>query len=381
MTYFNNLDGLMRRLLFVVICFFLVQHASFASSNITLIYLHGSNLNTHTDRQRFEKRIHKLHPALKKEIEKKVKGENINPGISDYVINAQPRVFFWGSHEVALESLRSRLDMTKSISAPAAFWVRRFLSYELHDAVWVVKSRHFLPILEELNQQITEEYNKGNKVIISGYSMGAFVTYKYLLFKLRYLSMEQVFEAFKINDKEIADFIEDHPRENTCLSAITDGNIGNISLEGKFSLNKNKDELKQNYLNLEQLSNKHCAPKGSVLGVINYGSPLAIFHSELEDEDDEFVIYTSHLSDNILSNGLFFITVNFLEDPLGFPLMTSDTELLKYSGDNLNPSSKGLIYDNYSVRSWRWFLTAHDSYFGARKIFSKEIAKSFNAER
>ena len=372
----------MRRILFVITCFCLFQNISFARSTITLMYLHGSNASSQENKQWFENGVNRLHPVLKKEIEKRVKGKKINPDISDYVINEQPSLFFWSyNSKAAMESMENRLNMTKSISAPGAFWARKKLSSELHDAVWVVKSRHFLPILEQLNQQIIQEHNKGNKIILSGYSIGTFVTYKYLLFKLRYLDAEQIFEDLKIDNEEISDFIKEHPQENTCLSAIIDGNIGNINLDGKFSLNKNKDELKQSYINLKQLSDKHCAPEDAVLGVINYGNPLAIFNSEFEDGDDEFVIYNKRLSYNILSDGLFFITVNFVEDPLGFPLISNKATLLKYSDNNSCSNSKGLIYDNYSVKSWRWFIVAHESYFSARKIFSKEIAKSFNVKR
>lgn len=249
----------------IIFCF--VQNAAFA--DVTFMYLHGSNTNTQEDRQWFEKGINKIHPALKKELDKKI-------GTS---INEQPEIFFWNYNSTnALETMQTRLNMTKSVSAPAAFLVRRALSAELHDAVWIVKSRHYLPILDRLNEQVIQEHNKGNKVVLLGYSMGTFVTYKYLLFKLRTLNPQQIFSDLKIN----SDFIAQHPQENTCLSALIDGNIGSINIDGKFVLNK---EFEKNYLNLAQLSDRHCAPKDALLGVINYGSPLAIFSSELEDKE------------------------------------------------------------------------------------------------
>jgi len=369
----------MRKIFFIIIHLCIVQNISFAHSNITFIYIHGSNSNTIKNRQWFEKGVHKLHPVLREELEKKVEGKNISPNISDYVINTQPKFFFWGyNSEIALESMKNRLKVTKSTSAPGAFWARKVLSAELHDAVWIVKSRHLIPVLDKLNQQVIQEHNEGNKVILSGFSIGTFITYKYLLFKLRYLNVEDIFKDLKISDKEISDFIKSHPQENTCLSAISSGDIGSINLDGKFSLNKNKDVFKQNYLNLEQLSNRFCAPKDAILGVINYGSPLAIFNSEIEDEGYEFAIYSKNLFKDVINKGLFFITINFIEDPLGFPLILKGE---KSPEDNSNPNPKGLIYDNYSVKSWRWFIVAHTSYYSARKIFSREIVKSFNVQR
>lgn len=368
---------LLKRIFFIIISFCFFQQISFSQSNITLIYLHGSNGNTYENKKWFENGVSRLHPVLKKALEGKVKGEKINPAISDYVINKKPEIFLWGANaEVAMESMLNRLNATRFVSAPGAFWAKKFLSSELHDAVWIVKTRHFLPVLDDLNQRVIQEYNKGNKVILSGFSMGSFITFKYLIFKLRYLDVKQAFTDLKIDDEETLNFVKEHPQENTCLSAITDGGIGNIGIDGNFRLNKDRDKFRQSYLNLKQLSDKYCAPKDSVLGVINYGSPLAIFNSEYEDEGYEFVVYSNYLSNSILDNGLFFITVNFIEDPLGFPLKLDG----KTPPEN-NQSSRGLIYDNYSVKSWRWFVIAHLSYFNARKIFPREVVKSFNAER
>jgi hypothetical protein len=79
----------------------------------------------------------------------------------------------------------------------------------------------------------------------------------------------------------------------------------------------------------------------------------------------------------ILENGIFFMTVNFSEDPLGFP--TSKNVTIKEIEDTLdieivNPT--GIVYDNSGVWSKRMFALAHTSYWTARRTFSNAIVKS-----
>ena len=63
---------------------------------------------------------------------------------------------------------------------------------------------------------------------------------------------------------------------------------------------------------------------------------------------------------------------------MGFPTTRNlkPSELAqKAKIDITNP--KGFVYDNSTVWSMRTFFLAHTSYWSARKIFSKAVAKSF----
>lgn len=64
---------------------------------------------------------------------------------------------------------------------------------------------------------------------------------------------------------------------------------------------------------------KVCSPKGAVRGVVNFASPLVLFYSDLADSDYELTYYNKLMLKYIMENGLFMLTVNFREDPLGFP--------------------------------------------------------------
>ena len=72
------------------------------------------------------------------------------------------------------------------------------------------------------------------------------------------------------------------------------------------------------------------------------------------------------------------LTVNFKEDPLGFP--TNRNMTISDIEQRLNitiENPQGVIYDNSSVWSKRMFPFAHTAYWSARGTFSKNIVKSF----
>ena len=68
------------------------------------------------------------------------------------------------------------------------------------------------------------------------------------------------------------------------------------------------------------------------------------------------------------------LTVNFREDPLGFPVTQNLTikeieEVLETKLDN----PKGIVYNDSSVWSGRPFYLAHTSYWNATKIFPRAV--------
>ena len=113
-------------------------------------------------------------------------------------------------------------------------------------------------------------------------------------------------------------------------------------------------------------------------GIVNFASPLVLFYSDLADSDYQLNYYNKLMVKYILENGIFWITVNFREDPLGFPTrrnMTANEIAEKLGLEVNNPT--GVIYDDSSVWSKRMFAFAHTSYWSARKAFAKAVVKSF----
>lgn len=368
----------MKKILCLLMAIFLFQNISLASGNVSFLYINGSNNNDEKMKNWFEKGVTKLHPVMKKSFEKNQEASALLLKNGQYSINSDARIFFWGDKSKNdLEFVEQQLDLSKAFSPTIAYGVRSLMAGFLHDAIWVQKSHHMLPIVDDLHKNVVDEYNNGNQVILFGYSAGSFITYEYLFNKLPYLNAEDLFDVAGA-DEDARKFISENPRKNTCISAISKAGLGAVTSDGRLRFNKDKESFKQMYLKLDEFTENACVPQGAVKGIVNFASPLVLFYSDLADSDYELTYYNRFMLKYMLENNLFMLTVNFKEDPMGFPTTKNLTvkELSeKAKIDVINPS--GFVYDNSTVWSRRTFLLAHTSYWTARKIFSKAVAQSF----
>jgi len=364
----------------ILLCLILFCNCSFAASNLSFIYINGSNNNDEKMKNWYETGVHKLHPVLKKKLIKNRNIKNYYSQLGGLNVKDEPIIFFWGDKsKTDLDFVKRQLDISKAISSSGAYIARSLIAQYLHDAIWVQKTHNMLPILEDLNNTIKKEAEEGNEVILYGYSAGTFVAYGYLFNKLPYINLQLLFEALS-TDEELLDFVKAHPMENTCISALSYqyAGIGNVSSSGHLLLNQNKEELKQNYLKIDEMTQKACAPKGKVKGIVEFASPLVLFYSDISDPNYEPNFYNKLMIKYIMENGIFVLTVNFREDPLGFP--TNQNLTVEEMEDAINlpiESPTGVIFDNSSVWSKRPFILAHTSYWSARGTFANAIVKSF----
>ena len=319
-----------------------LQLGAFAQdTNLTFLYINGSNNNDTKMKDWYIKGVNKLHPVMIKKFEN---NSTIKKWSKDnkLVIEEKPQIFFWGyDSKTDLDFVKERLDISKAYSSTLAYEVRSLLTQFMHDAIWVQKTHNMLPILDELNEDVKEYAEQGQNVILFGYSAGSFVTYQYLLYKMPYVNLSKLFKVLNA-DEEIQKFTEANPRKDTCLSALSydKGNIGVISNTGHLVLNQNKEMLM--------------------------------------DKNYDFTFYNKYLVKYVLENGIYFLTVNFREDPLGFPSSKNLTnqqieELLGLKIEN----PTGVIYDYSSVWSKRSAFLAHTSYWTARGTFAKGVVKAF----
>lgn len=311
----------MKKILLTLCALLLVQTAvSAQSTNLTFMYINGSNNNDTKMKDWYIKGVNKLHPVMKKNFEKDETIKNWSKE-NQLIINSEPQIFFWGyNSKTDLDFVKDRINISKAFSSTLAYEIRSLLTQFLHDAIWVQKTHNMLPILDELNDRVKEQADKGQNIILYGYSAGSFVTYQYLMYKLPYINLEKLFQALNA-DEETLKFIHDNPQNDTCLSALSynKGNIGAITNTGHLVLNQNNEKLKENYLNINQATEKYCAPKGYVRGVVNFASPVPLFYSDMADPNYDLNFYNKYLTKYIYENGIYFLTVNFKEDPLGFP--------------------------------------------------------------
>lgn len=370
----------MKKLFGIIFSLLVLQNVCFAQSNVSFVYINGSNNNDAKMRNWYVNGVEKLHPVMKKKFEKNKEIKKVFLNKTQYNINEKPVIFFWGDKSKRdLAFVQEQLDITKAFSPTIAYKVRSMLTAYLHDAIWVQKSHNMLPILDDLNETVKQEAAKGNKVVLYGYSAGTFITYEYMFNKLPYINPENLFNTINVSE-EVRTFVKTHPVENTCISALSKANIGMVSDSGHLVL-KNFDDnsIEQNYLNLQEATKTACAPKDTFKGVVNFASPLVLFYSDLADSDYELTYYNRLMLKYIIENGLFFITVNYREDPLGFPSSKNLTiaEVEKLADIKIeNPT--GFVYDNSSVWSKRSVLFAHTSYWSAKRTFANAVVKAFS---
>ena len=370
----------MKKILGIILGLVILQNVCFAQTNVSFVYINGSNNNDAKMRNWYISGVHKLHPIMKKKFEKNKEIRKVFMNKPQYEINQEPVIFFWGDKSKRdLEFVQEQLDITKALSPTIAYKVRSMLTAYLHDAIWVQKSHNMLPILDDLNETVKQEAEKGNKVVLYGYSAGTFITYEYMFNKLPYINPDNLFNTIRVSE-EVRDFVKSHPVENTCISALSKVNVGVVSDSGHLVL-KNFDDntIEQNYLNLQQATKTACAPTEALKGVVNFASPLVLFYSDLADPNYELTYYNKLMLKYVIENGLFFITVNYREDPLGFPSSKNLTiaEMEKLANIKIeNPT--GFVYDNSSVWSKRSVLFAHTSYWSAKRTFANAVVKAFS---
>ena len=119
-------------------------------------------------------------------------------------------------------------------------------------------------------------------------------------------------------------------------------------------------------------------PDGAIKGIVNFASPLVLFYSDIADPEYELTYYNRYMLKYMLEKDVFMLTVNFKEDPMGYPTtknLSVDEISQKARIQIENPT--GFVFDNSDIWSKRTFLVAHTSYWSARKTFAKAVAKSY----
>lgn len=369
----------MKKILGIITTLVLLQNICLADTGVSFVYINGSNNNDAKMRNWYIKGVQKLHPVMKKKFEKNKEIKTVFLNKPQYKINEEPIIFFWGDKsQKDLQFVQKQLDLSKALSPTIAYKVRSMLASYLHDAIWVQKQHNMLPILDELNETVIKEAAKGNKTVLYGYSAGTFITYEYMFNKLRYINPENLFNTINVSDN-VRSFVKEHPIENTCISALSKAELGVVSQSGHLIFRNIDNDLETSYLKLKDATETACAPKDALQGVVNFASPLVLFYSDLADSEYELNYYNKLMTKYIIENGLFFITVNYREDPLGFPSSRNLTiEEIENLADIKIINPKGFLYDNSSVWSKRSFIFAHTSYWSSKRTFSNAVVKAFS---
>lgn len=368
----------MKKILLILLFVLFLQTNCFAQTGITFLYINGSNNNDVKMKNWYENGVKKLHPCLKKTFEENEFTKQYFLKNDENYIEKEPLIFFWGykSHE-DLSFVEKNLAISKSFSTWLAYQIRYALTCFLHDAIWVQKYHNMLPILDELHQMVKAEAKKGNKIVLYGYSAGSFITYEYLLTRLPYINVGDFFKNVNVSQSE-KDFVAKHPMKNTCMTALGQ-ELAVFSASGHIVPNdQNEEVFREDYLRLNKLTDEYCVPDNSVKGIVNFATPLVLFYSDLSDPNYQITYYNRLLFKYIIEKDMFWLTVNYRADPLGFPGGKNLTieEMENAANIDIEPHS-GFIYDQSDTWGRNSALATHTSYWATRKIFSKAVVRAY----
>ena len=354
-------------------------------TEVTFIYINGSNNLAYNNRLKFKtafvEDVKKLHPQIKQRFENDEIIQEVFLQNGKYVINPEPITFYWGDRSLkVVETLDKDLKSASKYSPKIAHQARSIFAHCLHDAVWVQKPQNMANVLNDLHKVVNAEVEKGKKVVLLGYSAGSFVTYQYYMNKSN--SIEPTALPFKTFSAQVDDYISKTPVKPTCFDALIEADIVKYNPKiDEYEPNPNFELFKKNYAKLDEYTANACFSGGTVKGVVGFASPARLFYSDFVNENTSINKISRLMAESIIKNDVFYLTVNYSNDPFGFSNSENFT-LKKFQGDwrmlsDDFGSGKGFIYNKSNNYVPRTFITAHLAYWSTPKRFSKAIVKAF----
>jgi len=368
----------MKRIIIIfIITFVLLQNVQ--AREISFIYINGSGSNDTESKRWFFDGIEKFHPYIKKDFEDNPLAYQKLLNNGQDTIKSEPVAFFWGDvTQAEIEGLTKKLNYTKLFSPKIAQFIRESAAYWLHDAIWASKYQNVEPLVEGLHEKVMAEYNKGNQIVLFGYSAGSFVSYNYLLQKSRYIEPYKLISESGTSTKQTNEFISKINVENTCAAALKKSKLVSFSASGEIVVNQDLNQIKEIYPKLNDYTGTYCVPDDAIKGVVNFASPFALFYSEMTDPTRPMAANSKLLYIYILESGKFLLNVNWSNDPLAFPFGTNltfeDAEKL-FNIEKMQVP--GYVYDKSDKKSRTIFLLAHDSYWSNSKRFAKNVVQAY----
>lgn len=368
----------MKKILFILALMLSLTSAVYANPTpVKFIYMHGADQLSYGGQPAFEAWMNGLHPALKKNFEK---SEFIKSHLlKGAYIDEKPDMIYWaGRLKDNKEFLKSSLDKSAKSSLLVPQFARATIARVVHDAVWLQKSRNMTPILNELNEKVIANANKGEKTFLVGYSAGTFITLNYMFMKGTVLDLADLFQHFKgkygITDKDIA-FAKKYVPEKTCMSALKDAKLFYFDDIG-YVFDENAANRLTAMKKIKTQTKLSCAPKDNVIGVLNFGAPIVTFYSELIGQDrlQRYVINKSFKY--MVENGQVYLSVNYNKDPIA--MATPDFTFNEIK-QNISPDLKngdGFFYGTF-ISGGKNIAEGHLRYWHIPESYAKAVAKSY----
>ncbi len=387
---YRCLGGNMKKIIIsiFVVLFFATANMTQAleqPTEVTFIYINGSNNLAYKNRLKFKvaflEDVKKLHPEIKKRFEADETIQEVFLKNGKYVINSEPIAFYWGDRSLdVVETLDRDLKAASKYSPKIAHQARSIFAHCLHDAVWVQKDQNMKAVLDDLHNVINTELEKGHKVVLLGYSAGSFVTYQYYLNKSDSIIPRRL--MLKEYGDEYNEIISNTKVKPTCFDALVDADLVKYSpMTGRYLPNKDFEVFSKNYSNLDSFTEKACFKGGDVKGIVGFASPARLFYSDFINPKTNLNNRSRIMAKSIIENDVFYLTVNYSNDPFGFSNSENFTLKSLNSGAPIaikEDNVKGFIYNKSNNYVPRTFITAHLAYWQTPKRFAKAIVKAFN---
>lgn len=371
----------MKKIFVIILVLLLTPMVAFSDEKtpVRFIYINGANNDTPQMKQWFFDGIGKLHTQMKKQFDNSefVYEKFLKNGERD--ILSQPEIYFWGDEAAKnLQTVNAKLELTGMLSPKLAQSIRSFFGHCMHNAIWVQKSHNMQKIVKDLHKQVLDCNKRGEKAVLFGYSAGSFITYRYLFYKVPYFTVETMKKKMNLDENQLK-YITEHKINPTCLDALTQVNLAYYTSEERLIPNRNFEEFKKAYDSLNGITNTACIPDNTVLGIVNYASPLVLFYSDFNDPTIEITEYNEDLFLNMKDNDIFWLTVNFSNDPLGYPLLRNltDQEIEEIHNMSFKKDGRGFFHDKSDFRCPTICLSAHTSYWKYAKKFAKAVVKAY----
>lgn len=366
----------MKKFYLVIFLLFVLPLNAFANTGISFIYINGSNIKDEKIKKWYSKGVQKFHPNMKNAFEQNAFTQRCFLKNGNYFIEESPVFFSWGDKDHNNStSTNKKSILSKGFVIWLACKIRTTAKNVLHDIIWIQDYSNMNSVLDKLHETVKAEIKKGNKIVLYGYSSGSFITYDYLLKRTPYINVAEFFNSVNVS-KEERDFVSQHPMRNTCMSAL-EQELAVFSADGHIIIDNDFDSFKESYTNLNEETCMVCIPDNTVLGTVNIASPLVLFNSDISDPNYKWTYYNRLLYKYMIEDDMFWLTVNYREDPLSFPCGRNLTiEELENIANLDIEAHKGFIYDQSDTRGGISAIT-HLHYLSKTKALSKKVVKAY----
>lgn len=381
---------LMNKILCLLIVFSFLSNTAMAAKKIELpvsenaksvniIYIHGA----YETRDAFNKSVRNVHDDMVKQFQNDpLMYKNLLDN-GNRKIGGKEIIFFWADQtEENLKILDKALAYVKNVGSKIAQFGRETLSHLLHDAIWISKPVNFTPLLNDLNEIVKEEYQKGNQIVLYGYSAGSLLASEYLTQKMPVIDINKIHKADDESyvGKYFAKIIEKQKFKPTCLDALKESKLVFYTDNDEFVTNPDINFLKREFPKLDTYTAQYCSPQGAVKGFVVFGAPLTIFDSSAPKTGTTSNQLMQLAVKYLVENNVFFLVVNYENDFIGMPLAykptLKDLQEAEILGD-ITPNN-GFLYDASGVRCWTNVFSSHMAYWSNGKRFAKSIVKAYN---